>query len=128
MDISISINDAVLLAGLQRALDEQNATRNVPLTHQEFVQGFVTDYCRALGSQYLKPILTKREFLERFTAEERVAIRTAAQNSMAVQDYLELVNVSDAIDLTYATTVAGVQALEAAGLIALGRAAEVLAL
>jgi hypothetical protein len=66
--------------------------------------------------------------LERFEPEERVAIRTAAQSSIAIQDYLELVNVSDSIDLTYATTKSGVQALETAGLLDSGRAADILAL
>jgi hypothetical protein len=100
----------------------------MPKTEAEFlywtVDNLLAEYQRALT----KPMLTKREFLERFTADERVAIRTAAQGSMAVQDYLELVNVSDEIDLTYATTIGGVQALEGAGLIGEGRAAEILAL
>lgn len=127
MDYTISINDTPKSIALQRALDAYNAS-NPQLTPDGFMQKLIDGQLANLVASYVVTSLTKRAFLERFTPEERVAVRTAAQSNIAIQDYLELVNVSDNIDLTYATTVAGVQQLEAAGLIAAGRAGEILAL
>jgi hypothetical protein len=129
MQFTIEITDAAKLTGLQRAAATYNTLNPATTkTDAEFLQWTIenqmSEYARALT----KPVITKLEFLERFTAEERVAIRTAAQSSIAIQDYLELVNVCDSIDLTYGTTKAGVQALENAGLIAPGRSVEILAL
>ena len=70
--------------------------------------------------------LTKRQYLGLFTGEERVSIRAAARASLVIEDYLALLNVSDFISLDDPDTIAGVHALEMAGLIAAGRAAEIL--
>lgn len=70
--------------------------------------------------------ITKLEFLQRFTQAERVAIRTAAKQSVPIEDYLALVDAATFIDVTRADTVAGVQALEQLGLIGAGRALEIL--
>lgn len=69
--------------------------------------------------------LTKRAYLGRFTAEERVAIRTAAKQSVALEDYLELLAVSEDINLDDPDLIAGLAMLEGVGLIAPGRAAEI---
>ena len=69
--------------------------------------------------------LTKRAYLGRFTAEERVAIRTAAKQSVALEDYLELLALSEDINLDDPDLIAGLAMLEGAGLIAPGRAAEI---
>jgi hypothetical protein len=70
--------------------------------------------------------ITRLEFLQRFTPEERVAIRTAAKESVLLEDYLELVALATFIDVTRADTIAGVQQLELLGLIGVGRAGEIL--
>ena len=81
--------------------------------------------------------ITKLAFRQRFTQAERVAIEIASlddpaasaparQQAAALRVYLADVNVATYIDLDRADTVAGVQALEAAGLLAAGRAAQVL--
>lgn len=128
MDLSISITDAAQVLGLQRALAAQNAVRNVPLTESEFVQGLVTDMCAGFAQQHLVTNITQLAFLRRFTDAERVAIRTAAKSNAQVEDYLDLLAKSQDVDLTDPLTVGGVQALEAGGLIATGRAAEILTL
>lgn len=128
MDITISITDATKLLGLQRALDAQNATRNTPLTTQEFVAGFVNDYCGALAAQNLTSRIEPFDFLNRFTLDERAAIRTAALSNGKLADYVAMVSSAKSVVLTDALTVGGVQALEQAGLIAPGRAAQILAL
>jgi hypothetical protein len=72
--------------------------------------------------------ITRLEFLNRFTQEERVAIRTAAKNVVALEDYLALVNVAQFVDVTRADTIGGVQYLENAGLLQVGRANVILGL
>ena len=72
-------------------------------------------------------IMTKREYLGRFTQAERVAIRAAASANPVLDDYLKLMELAQEINLYDPDTVAAVQMLEQSGLIAAGRAAEVLA-
>lgn len=129
MQFTIDVTDGAKMVGLERALEQYNTMNPASnKTQAEFLQWSIDNQLAEYARTFTEPVITKREFLERFTAEERVAIRTAAQGSIAIQDYLELVNVSDSIDLTYATTKGGVQALEASGLLAEGRAADILAL
>ena len=69
--------------------------------------------------------LTKREYLGRFTQAERVAIRTAAKQSAELEDYLELLALSEDINLDDPDLVLGLTMLEGTGLITAGRAAEI---
>ena len=71
--------------------------------------------------------ITKLEYLRRFTTDERVAIRAAAVANPVLDDYLKLMELAQEINLDDTDTVAAVQLLEQSGLIAAGRAAEVLA-
>lgn len=71
--------------------------------------------------------LTKLEYLRRFTGEERITIRTAAKQNAVLEDYLAMLDLAQDINLDDADTVAAVGMLEQAGLIAAGRASEVLA-
>ena len=70
--------------------------------------------------------LTKLEYLRRFTVEERVAIRAAAELNPVLADYLQLMELAQDINTGDADTIAAVTLLEQAGLIAAGRANEVL--
>ena len=80
--------------------------------------------------------ITRLAFRNRFTAAEKVALELAAlddpaatmaarQQAAAVRVYLQDVAASTFIDLASDKTVSGVQALEAGGLLAPGRAAEI---
>lgn len=71
--------------------------------------------------------ITKLEYLRRFAVDERIAIRAAAAQNAILADYLQLLELAQDINLDDADTVAAVQMLEQAGLIAPGRAAEILA-
>jgi len=75
----------------------------------------------------LPKIISKVQYLKRFTQAERVAVREAAKVSPIVDDYIRLMDAASDIDLADPDTVDGVNALEAAGLLAAGRSAEVLA-
>lgn len=71
--------------------------------------------------------LTKLEYMNRFTDAELEGIYTAAKSTIAIEIWLEKFKLATDINLEDARTIAGVQALEAAGLLAVGRAAEILA-
>lgn len=71
--------------------------------------------------------LTKLEYLRRFTTAERVTIRQAAKAEPVLEDYLAMLELAQDINLDDPDTAAAVGMLEQVGLIAAGRAAEVLA-
>jgi len=68
--------------------------------------------------------ITKLSFLQRFTQEERIAIRTSTDP--IVVDFLELLSMAQDVDTAYPDTIAGVNYLESTGLVGEGRAAEIL--
>ena len=74
--------------------------------------------------------ITRLAFLDRFTDAEAVAIDLASMgatvDAASVRRYLSKVNAATFIDLDRADTRAGVQALEAGGLLVEGRALEIM--
>lgn len=70
--------------------------------------------------------MTKLEYLRRFTVEERVGIRAAAEQNAVLADYLALMELAQEINTGDPDTIAAVTILEQAGLIAAGRAQEIL--
>lgn len=70
--------------------------------------------------------ITKLAFRNRFTPAEKNALYTAAKSSVDIQIYLDDVSAATFIDLQRADTRANVQALETAGLLAAGRAMQIL--
>jgi hypothetical protein len=128
MQFNITVTDPLKLLGFQRALDAQNAARSTPLSAAEFLQGLVDDQISGFVAAHLIARIEPFDFLNRFTAAERVAIRTAAQTNGAIADYVAMLDAAPSVVLTDPLTMGGVQALEAAGLIGAGRAAEILAL
>lgn len=71
--------------------------------------------------------LTKIEYLKRFTQDERIAIRAAGKVNSVVEDYIELMNAAVIVHKDDPNTIAGLNALTQAGILAPGRAAEILA-
>lgn len=127
MDYTLTVTDGARSAALTKALSAFNAS-NTALSEQSFLQRMLDAQLDSLVGAYLVTTVSKLAFLNRFTTDERIAIRAAAQTGPAVEDYLEMLNASEEVNLTHALTVSGVQALEAGALIAAGRAAVILAL
>ena len=69
---------------------------------------------------------TRLEYLRRFTQDERILIRATAANSPALQDYLELLNQAEEINSADPDIINALHMLETYGLIAQGRAREIL--
>jgi hypothetical protein len=128
MDFTVVIDSPARIAALHRALDAFNASSAIALSKEQFVQRMIDGPVDGLVAAYVATRLTKLAFLNRFTADERIAIRAAAAQSPAIADYLAMLDAAQDVDLTDARTVGGAAALEAAGLIGAGRAAEILAL
>lgn len=72
-------------------------------------------------------VLTKLAYINRFTDEELVGIYSAAKVSVPVEIWLKKFELAEEINLDDERTVAGLYAMEAGGLLASGRAAEILA-
>lgn len=70
---------------------------------------------------------TKKEFLLKFTPSEYAGIAAATKTNAMLDYYWQLFMVADNVLKTDPATVAGINALEANGLLASGRAAEILA-
>lgn len=71
--------------------------------------------------------MSPQVFRRRFSKEEKDAIYAAAMTQPLVRCYLDDVAVAEYIDVADAYTIQGLNDLEAAGLIAPGRAAEIAA-
>lgn len=71
-------------------------------------------------------VWTRLEYLRRFTPAERITIRGAAASSPVLNDYLLLLDLAEEVRSDDPDTIAAVQMLEGSGLIAPGRAAEIL--
>ena len=72
-------------------------------------------------------IITKLAFMHLFTDAELVAIYTAAKSSVAIEVWIKKLEASTDVTLSNQATIDGVNALEAAALIGVGRAAQILA-
>lgn len=115
-------------------LNEQGEVINTIIADATFVEQHYQDQYRELPEEPTQPViepkttLTKLEYMNRFTDAELAAIYTAAKTVIAVEVWLEKFKLSTDIELTDPRTVSGVQALEDAGLLAEGRADEILKL
>jgi len=71
-------------------------------------------------------ILSKRNFIKRFTVDEYAAIKAAAAANTTVDYYWQLFMVAEEVDLRNEDTIGGLRALEQMTLIGTGRADEIL--
>lgn len=72
-------------------------------------------------------VFTHLEIMSRFTTDELSAIYTAAKTTVAVEVWLDMFKLAQEIDVTNPQTISGMNSLEAANLLAPGRAAQILA-
>lgn len=122
MDVTFSVDNSATILGLQRAATASNTTVD------ELAQEIASVALVRTAGAYINERISPFDFLNRFTLEERAAIRTAAITNGQIADYIGMVSAAPSVVLTDDLTVTGVNHLEAAGLIASGRAAKILAL
>ena len=113
---------------------ENDVVVNTIMADAEFMSAtFAEGSYRAVPEPPAEPELrriTRLAFLDRFTDAEAVAIDLASMGATveaaSLRRYLSKVNAATFIDLDWADTRAGVQALEAGGLLGEGRALEIM--
>lgn len=128
MEYTISITNPAKTVALQRALEAYNAS-NPAATAESFLQKLVDGQLANLVAAYTVAQMDKITWLkERFTQAERAAIRQAAMTNGGIADLCSLVDGAQVVHFDDPVTVGGIAALEAAGLLAEGRGAEILAL
>lgn len=71
-------------------------------------------------------VLTKLQFLNRFTNEELAAVYTAAKTNVLIEVFMDKLKLAQEVNLDDPQTVGGLQSLAAAGLLSEARAQEVL--
>lgn len=117
-------------------LDAEGNVTNVIVADEAFAQQQHPGAWRVAAAQPVQepaPVLrriTRLAFLSRFADAEAVAIDLASigatPQAAGMRRYVSKVNAATYIDLDRADTRAGVQALEAAGVLAAGRALQIL--
>ena len=71
-------------------------------------------------------VWTILEFKRRMTQAERVTIRTAAKSNASVEDFMDMLDSAQEVRSDDPDLAAGLQLLEAAGMLAAGRANEII--
>lgn len=71
-------------------------------------------------------VITKLTFLRLLTQAERIAFRTAAKADPVMEDFMALLDIAQDVDKDDPDVVSGLQKAEQAGLLAPGRATEIL--
>lgn len=98
--------------------------------HADFVRFDIVDItdlsdAQTNGVYHGRRRISRLDFMRLFSHAERIAIRTAAQQSAELEDFLDLLDKADQVHLDSAETIAGLAAMEQGGLLATGRADEV---
>lgn len=125
------------------AIIENNIVENITISDSQLYQNWVSIpqganvgigytyvngvFTPPVASPQLKRTLTKLEYMNRFTDAELAGIYTTAKTVVAVEIWLEKFKLATEINLDDPTTIAGLQAMEGAGLLVVGRSAEILA-
>jgi len=106
-----------------------NSTTQVPdtsLKNPMFIQGGWFEYIP--GYTRVAPvILTRLQFMNRFTDVELTAILTAAKTDVAIELWVKKLDAATDINLSDPNLIIGVNNLETSTLIGVGRASEILA-
>lgn len=93
----------------------------------EYPSGAMTMELNNPAPPIVQTTLTRLQFLNLFTDAELAGIYTAAKTVVAIEIMLDKFRAAEFIDKADLQTIGGVTALETAGLIAAGRAAQILA-
>ena len=105
------------------------STGNIILADADFVEAnHPGDYTLLpdLPKPNNPPILSPYRFKRRMTAQERVAIRTAAATSPAIYDYMDMLDTAPSVNLTDSLTRDGIKSMVMMGLLTQARADEIL--
>lgn len=102
------------------------STSEVPISKSELESTYTWSSESCSFELVPKRIITKLEYMNRFTDTELATIYTMAKTSIAIEIWLEKFKLASDINLDDTRVIGGLQALEQFGLIGAGRAAEIL--
>lgn len=111
-------------------LDNDGNVTNTIIATPEFVEVNYAGHYREIiepPTPPIPPVLSKYQFLTRFTSAERKTITAASAVDPDIADFKLLLDAATEVDCGNTDTIAGVNALEAGGILAPGRAAQILA-
>lgn len=111
-------------------LDDAGNVTNTIVASPDFVEanyhGHYREVAEVVPTVANPAVITKFEFLKRFTSDERKAINFAAKTDLDVEDFKMLLDAAQEVNLEHQDTISGVNSLETAGLLSSGRANEIL--
>jgi hypothetical protein len=116
----IEVSDFPLAPSDDQACSEVNGINKAEL---EFSYTWDTDSCSFVSTP--KRIISRKDFLKKFTPQEYAGIKGATQQNAVVDYYWQLFMVAENIDLADLDVLGGLSALEQLGLLASGRAMEI---
>ena len=135
MSISVTITDALHIAGVQAATDKYNESLQpdeegvepTPITAEEYLSARVAELCSSYAKSNNIGKITASQFVLRFTPSENEAIRTAAESDENISGFLTRVEESDYVHLYTDEVKQGIDYLVSNGIITQPRANEILA-
>lgn len=108
-------------------LDDDGNVINTIIASIEFVEEYYPEHYRQIPSTRVPvDIISKFEFLMRFTSTERKETLTLAKTNVDIEDFMSLLNSATDVDLTNTETIEGVNALVSLGVLTPVRAEEIL--
>lgn len=116
----LEVSDFVLNPG------DDSSTSEISISKAE-LESTYTWVAESCSFQLLpKRVISKLEYMNKFTDEELAAIYTLAKSNIAIEIWLEKFKLAADINLDDPRTIVGVNALEYVGIIGAGRAQEIL--
>lgn len=126
---------------MRYAIIEHNKVVNLAIAEYALADNWIQSDTAAIGDDFVNGkivpqpapsapprsrTLTKLQFLRLMTQEERMAFRAAAKVNPVMEDFMALLDLAMDVDKDDPDVVSGLQKAEQAGLLASGRAAEIL--
>lgn len=95
-------------------------------TDEEVLALIASEQAAQVEASPPQKVITKLQFLNRFTNEELAAVYTAAKTNVLIEVFMDKLKLAQEVNLDDPQTVGGLQSLAAAGLLSEARAQEVL--
>lgn len=119
--------ELVQISDLEIAPDTNLPVSYIEISKADLLSFYTWDPSIPGFTDKVSRILTKRQFLKKFTPEEYSTIKAATTANGVVDYYWQLFMVAEYVNLDDQDTAQGIMALEQLGLIGQGRSAEILA-
>ena len=129
MNITVTLTDPRSIDGVIATVNRRNAGKppNEQVTPQQFMQDEMNNLASLLANYEKIAIVTSLGFVQRFTPEEYATIRAAAEQNPEVGGLVQQLIEAPTVNLTDPRIPPALALLTAAGLLAPGRAEQIVA-